>query len=173
MASEAGRCEPADPTVSGWYWVQPPPNHFDNTPQATRWKPQIGGWGFPVACDSALAFERGWRLGDPVPNPAELDALVAIAVGWQRGGVAGNCWLPPAAVPRDYEMLPPYTTSADAALTLVPEGWSVLLAIGPKRSLATVHTEPLGTEGVWFDSRPGATPPLAICIAALRTKAAP
>lgn len=60
-----------------------------------------------------------------------------------------------------------YTTSIDAALTLVPEGWSTMLDINPGEACCTVH------DNSGYVSEPAATtktPALALCIAALRAR---
>lgn len=66
----------------------------------------------------------------------------------------------------DMKWLPHYTTSLDTALSLVPEGklWTVSNYNG------------FGQCEAWFDDgdfcHPAATPALALCIAALKTRAA-
>lgn len=60
-----------------------------------------------------------------------------------------------------------YTTSLDAALTLVQEGWSWRCANLPSgRGFASLGTQKSGQDIV------GATPALALCIAALKARAA-
>ncbi len=63
------------------------------------------------------------------------------------------------------EPLPAYTTSLDAALTLVPEGRSWMIG----RTLGGRHNAVVGVDGrtVTHD-----TPALALCIAALKARAA-
>lgn len=67
---------------------------------------------------------------------------------------------------------PNYTYSADAAMTLVPEGQgcTIVQNIGGFPHRATVWT----TKGAVADiqGQPGATPALALCAAALRARAA-
>lgn len=72
-----------------------------------------------------------------------------------------------------------YTTSLDAALTLVPEGWRWTVAnpgydkgvYQGGRALADLH-HPLSSGGGPNAKAFGATPALALCIAALRARAA-
>ena len=65
-------------------------------------------------------------------------------------------------------LVPEFTASLDAALTLVPEGWAVLLATSLAGSVCDVHTKPLGKEGEWPAHSRAATPALVLCAAALR-----
>ena len=61
--------------------------------------------------------------------------------------------------------LPHYTTSLDAALTLVPEGWAWDLMAWPNEPSEAAICQPGSPHlGRWK----GATPALALCIAALR-----
>ena len=66
--------------------------------------------------------------------------------------------------------LPHYTTSIDAALTLVPEGWVVSHAYWGRDKSAFCLTKEVGiyTEG----QHAAATPALALCIAALKAREA-
>ncbi len=76
--------------------------------------------------------------------------------------------------------LPAFTASLDAALTLVPEGWfilvsdwqaSILRKLGPWQAVLTRNRDDMRTV---FDGRSdhAATPALALCAAALRARAA-
>lgn len=67
---------------------------------------------------------------------------------------------------RDYWDAPHYTTSVDAALTLVPEGFDWTL--GHTNGGLTIHAE-VGGRGDEY-MRFGATPALALCAAALRAR---
>ena len=64
-----------------------------------------------------------------------------------------------------------FTASIDAALTLVPEGFAVLLATSPNGSVCDVHSKPLGEEGEYPGHSRAATPALALCAASLRARA--
>ena len=110
----------------------------------------------------------------------ELDALIAIKIGGAVRITTGHgtrhqvLW-PDNEIAQggDIEMLPDvplYTASIDAALTLVPEGWSFEVrasAVGDK-----------GQANVWhylkeyhaYSQRECASPAIALCIAALRAR---
>jgi hypothetical protein len=80
----------------------------------------------------------------------ELDGFICEAVGAVK----------PEATPH-WEWPPRYTASIDAALTLVPEGASGAIEFGN-------HTQACVVGGPWCD---GATPAIALCIAALKARA--
>lgn len=68
--------------------------------------------------------------------------------------------------------LPPYTTSLDAALTLIPSNWRVFLERLPVDSgpCWSAHTRPHAQDGgqaAWYES-----PALALAIAALKARTA-
>lgn len=77
---------------------------------------------------------------------------------------------------------PAYTTSLDAALTLVPEGWFVRQIDDQSessRSVGILHWAELTPPNGWTNERPwphtlshAATRPLALCIAALKAREA-
>jgi hypothetical protein len=58
-----------------------------------------------------------------------------------------------------------------AALTLVPEGWAVLLAFSEQRAVCDVHSKPLGQHGTWPGHANAATPALALVAACLKARA--
>lgn len=96
----------------------------------------------------------------------ELDADIARAIGWEcvvRDPEAQGkyvCWRKHYRS-GEWIMLPRYTASIDAALTLVPEGWD----------WAIFHTNGGLTIHAWCGDKIdhfGDTPALALCIAALR-----
>lgn len=60
-----------------------------------------------------------------------------------------------------------YTTSLDAALTLVPDGMSTMLDIDPERSICTVHGRTGLVEQAGAEAR---TAPLAVAAAALKAR---
>ena len=70
--------------------------------------------------------------------------------------------------------LPAYTTSLDAALTLVPEGCGVVAAWSANGAMFQVCSMPLGAvEGQrWFQQCKAQTPAAALTAAALRARAA-
>ena len=75
------------------------------------------------------------RLEAATKGSVKLDCEIALAVGWTifRHTVQNNYdsvwdeWLPPGKLPGAGipGQMPFYTTSLDAALTLVPDGWTV------------------------------------------------
>ena len=105
----------------------------------------------------------------------ELDAAIANAVGAEHGQKSG--WS--NGENGDYfvidECAPRYTASIDAALTLVPDGWSVLSAWNPTgRCKCDLSDGPMdGQNRTWIGSEPCPTPALALTAAALRAGAKP
>lgn len=106
----------------------------------------------------------------------ELDGLIWKAACekpgdiWSRDLIDGNIWM--RQDPEDtvaYEAPPAYTTSLDAAMTLVPEGhdWSLFSDNGT----AIAGCMPASEDGCDLTDVPGATPALALCAAALRAQA--
>ena len=69
----------------------------------------------------------------------------------------------------EYRRLPRYSTSLDAAMTLVPTGhdWSLFFDNGS----ALAGCMPSSEDGCDLTDVPGATPALALCAAALRAQA--
>jgi hypothetical protein len=73
---------------------------------------------------------------------------------------------------------PRYTTSLDAAMTLVPEGWSI--GLGDLRSYNPIiwrahlrdHNNPSASTRDWKEGH-APTPALALCIAALKARNTP
>ncbi len=110
------------------------------------------------------------RLEQTGPD-RELDELVASAFGWSKvanpthaGGLLGR-WYRPDGSMSGHGGPPSFTASIDAAMTLVPEGWSYEIRpryarlIHPVHSYQDVQAWSRGTNG---------TTALALCIAALR-----
>jgi hypothetical protein len=119
------------------------------------------------------------RLEDAIEGDAELDEGIAEFLGHEvteyRGGIVAGWgrrvinykhgWLK-----GDKEPLPHYTTSIDAALTLVPEeiiNYGIELYIGAKENGCDF---PAGQYDNWVQVRGAATPALALCIAALKAR---
>lgn len=100
----------------------------------------------------------------------KLDGDIARTLGWtyrQREGAGGWGWNRPG-LPDHFNASPPaYSTSLDAAMTLVPEGWEYLLMNGNGYHEATFTNHVL-QRTAWAA---GETLPLAICAAALRARA--
>ena len=95
-----------------------------------------------------------------------LDVEIARAVGADLGHAAG---MHDALLAQPYSPVRRYTASVDAALTLVPEGcdWSVDGFAGSGRGQAYLVTK--DDDEI---ERQGATPALALCIAALEARRA-
>lgn len=136
------------------------------------------------------------RLESAPEGSRELDAEIeldrrkfiagaAAFVGWAanpdlgKGKVLG--WIWDGEHVNSQDEAPHYTTSVDAALTLVPEGWAIEGAMiwpGHPISLKLLETHLEGGR-YWHDSDDGsceiqaATLALAICIAALKARREP
>ena len=92
----------------------------------------------------------------------ELDAEIAQIHGWEEGHVANErCWYDPDG--RMRAAPPAYTSSIDAALTLVPEGrlWTLGQYVNRSGFMAALDNQ-RGTKA--------ATAPLALCIASLKAR---
>ena len=114
------------------------------------------------------------KLEAATEGSRELDTLVAQAVG-------EPCDLVSFGNPEQKAMRPKYwyTTSIDAALTLVPDGWTV--AVLSQDDAGLWHSEMRHGYLTSYDKCvfgnggshvKGTTPPLAICIAALKARGA-
>ena len=97
-------------------------------------------------------------LGRSVPRFVDIEEIISnpeAEVVRLKGGGVSTGFRPPR-----------YTTSIDAALTLVPEGWNWQISdIG----LAWVGTHLAANKPVRFDGD-AATPALALCISALKAR---
>ena len=125
------------------------------------------------------------RLEVATAGSRELDIAVYEAIGWRRKQFSKTAptWLcPPDDGKRiaiePFNLLPCVTTSIDAALTLVPEGWylTCLAEVGCGHFYdwaATIcdHLEGRVEDGDWR-SAPGQTPALALCIATVKAREA-
>ena len=112
--------------------------------------------------DEEIAFATEWRPIDWAPSAesfAEHEQKHDYATAWIAHAPWHNTW-----------PIPHYTTSLDAALTLVPEGWQwdVRCAEFPQ-SCPTAFCWPPGVRSGHADE--AATPALAFCIAALKARA--
>ena len=121
------------------------------------------------------------RLEAATEGSRELDAEIAVQIwpalaGFQPDSERGpGHWITPQDGPTYAE---DYTTSIDAALTLVPEGWylTCLAEVGCGHFYdwaATIcdHLEGRVEDGDWR-SAPGQTPALALCIATVKAREA-
>lgn len=131
---------------------------------------------------SAALLDRAARCEAATGPDRDLDRRIAAASGravWKNGSV----WMtreyrPPSGRERSPKPVdapvPDYTGSIDAALTLVPEGWSWGLSHESERSDGRTFAS---VRRYWssFDRDHfcwAATPALALCAAALRARAA-
>lgn len=117
------------------------------------------------------------RLEAATEPSRELDAEIAPLVGWEESYIPGAGWVWRGPGDRNIPgPFPRFTSSIDAALTLVPEGFSVELGIYTESqdtprsgSFARVNKYCMGDGPAWeIDAEQAATPALAICIAALK-----
>lgn len=100
----------------------------------------------------------------------ELDAEIAREIG-RIPPHAGYAAMDDVAWDRGLGYsVPAYTTSIDAALTLVPEGWTIFHFGGPFNDSPS-HATVAGGQPIAFCEGDGATPALAICAAALKSRA--
>lgn len=121
------------------------------------------------------------KLEQATEGSRELDALIYVGMipghHWKHGGNLAAT----ARQMQGYDFIPRYTTSLDAAVTLIPKGWRVL-------NLSEWDAEVLRLRGPWMcqlrkrehrinifegfdagaESRHAMTPALALCIASLR-----
>lgn len=119
------------------------------------------------------------KLEAATEGSRQLDGEIGRAVGYVAsswwGAIAfrwneGECW----------GSVPDFTTSLDAALTLVPEGWGWLARShdgspaydGTGRGRGGFANVNIGRDDAQFFTEFAATPALALCIAALRAREA-
>ena len=120
------------------------------------------------------------KLEAATDGSRELDAAIAESIGWTRDqrDINGNWrWLAPKGPYT--QLLPKWTTSIDAALTLVPEDWAGQGSIHwpgydagrlINRAFVRLHHYLSSGGGPRVDGY-GATPALALCITALKARA--
>ena len=117
------------------------------------------------------------RLESAAIGGRDLDAEIALAIGYvtERDGnlFFGNKDHTTLVLECDYydhggaaPELPHYTTSLDAAMTLVPDGYGAVSASLNERGASSMR---IGHPYVFGN---GATPALALCIAALKARMA-
>lgn len=121
-------------------------------------------------------IERLQKAGE---GSRELDAEIALAVGYHcqpDGYGEGDAWTTPEgrslpSIGRMGARPPAFTTSIDAALSLVPEGWRVDELSESQRGRFWSMLRPREyKEGLFYVTDEGASFALAICIAALRAR---
>ena len=88
------------------------------------------------------------------------DAVRRGGVGWSNDAIIVPCY-------PGWKIMPAYTASIDAAMTLVPEGWLWSL-FGPDNQACLVNPDN-PSQASTCDA---ATPAIALCIAALRAQEA-
>lgn len=95
----------------------------------------------------------------------ELDAMIARHLQWECKVLFGSMhWVTPSG---GRGSLPSWTTSIDAAVTLVPPGHDWVLY-----SDGCAGCAPRDPEDLPISDHYGATPALSLCIAALKARAA-
>ncbi len=105
----------------------------------------------------------------------ELDDAVFLATHPDQGTTSedGEYWYA-AHLDEDggpWMLLPFYTTSLDAALTLVPEGWGWTIEWDSITAVRPPDSEGDDDLAIW-GLTPNGTPALALCIAALKARQA-
>jgi hypothetical protein len=109
------------------------------------------------------------RLKTATTPDDALDEDILLACGWVievDDAHEEMHWLDPAGCAWSRMQLPRPTHSLDAALTLVPEGWSWRVGNLPSRRAFA----DLGTQRS-LQCIEGATPAIALCVGALRARA--
>lgn len=102
------------------------------------------------------------RLENASEGSRELDAEIANSYGG-LSGMGYEIWEAVEA------HAPHYTTSLDAALTLVPEGCYVRIETGPAHDF---HSAEIEADDDDYDALNAPSPALALCIASLKARAA-
>lgn len=122
------------------------------------------------------------RLEGAKEGSRELDAAVANFVGWKCVGAYSHKFkklvaVPPGRGATGVRIIPTFTTSLDAALTLVPENFSYELTYSAAGEGALRRTRlwdwrrgPLALDPSNNWEAQASTLPLALCIAALKAR---
>lgn len=124
------------------------------------------------------------RIEAATEGSRELDGDIALLVGWEPthdrqstlkwSDTYPSCrerWIGDRA-PFNNWRVPHYSTSIDAALTLLPEGWWWSAGVCRRENHASVGTEIGTVEGELIFETFGATAPLALLAAILRARQA-
>ena len=126
----------------------------------------------PTSLDELIA-----RLEAATVGTDDLDQEIAETVlGWKQYALAwGSGWHDAKGMSHGWHDIPKSTRSLDAAMGLVPEGWDwCLYSDGGGEIYKDVPSGMLpGAPGSTVISFEGATPALALCIAALRARVQP
>ena len=128
----------------------------------------------------ALAEDCKWATGPDRELDADIEACLTgrvthpRALGWTFEAQDTELKLARLVdiqfISRAARPAPPYTASLDAALTLVPDGW--------RWAVSTTNDDPPCAFGhspdksFWIEDTPAETPALALCVFALRARAA-
>lgn len=113
------------------------------------------------------------RLQAAPEGSRELDADInlALATDPTKPHTGPGYYYDDAAQPGTGHRMQPYTTSLDAALTLVPEGWEFYVDSGTHNPSAGCHACVYNPKEIMHGGAVDlATPALAICIAALTAR---
>lgn len=111
------------------------------------------------------------RLEKAMEGSRELDEAVAVAVGVPATMTVGDDLI----VERRYVPMRcrPYTTSLDAALPLVPDGWAIQMAVCPENgAVVRTYWGPIREKSGGEVRARSTTPALALCTAALKARQA-
>jgi hypothetical protein len=96
MSDNLERCEPSDPSVSGWWYI----GYIAGAPypcEIWEWVPNEGRWILPGGegdgDDGFHAALNGYRILGPVPSHAEVEALRAeITTAQNTARVQTSLW---------------------------------------------------------------------------------
>lgn len=124
----------------------------------------------PLPANVELLLQLAERCEREGPSEA-LDGEIATMLGWRQNRNIQNCWMQPGAS-RLFSNPPTFTSSFDAAMTLVPDDLGV--QIQRNRGRRTSWNAALWLEilGECAEATDMPTPALALCSAALRARAA-
>ena len=106
------------------------------------------------------------RLEEATEGSRELDAEIGETLGIEPAWYGPYGYYDAAKdAPREHEH---YTTSLDAALTLVPEGWDWAIVSDDQASVYRRKKSSGGYEEIFDSPVEAATPALALCVASLK-----
>ena len=125
-----------------------------------------------MTTDRATLLALADRVEAATGPDREMDAEIAFAVGWRKS--RGEWWKPPGG---EWGLvLPTFTASLDAALSLVPEGWRWSVDFTQRAPYQDCGRADLYAPGSGYKPADvqdvyAATPALALTAAALRALA--
>lgn len=113
------------------------------------------------------------RLQNAAEGEWRLDYEIARSLGWYEAEVSEHweiAWFKPDSKIQQLSGPPHYTTSLDAALTLVPEGcgWKVQRNLNGDCWAVVQRQDANRRIDIWAESDMLKTPALALCIAAMK-----